>query len=115
MTPAVNTTPQRRERRTPIRGIKGGHPICLDALDLTHEDRGILEAAQRWAPYGGTPADEIWVNFGMSVPQFSREVERILGLRALRAFAPAIREQLSMVVNPATTKPARSSRSSRRR
>ena len=38
----------------------------------------MLQAAIRWDPYGGPPAEEIFVWFGLSEVQFFAHIERLL-------------------------------------
>lgn len=37
-----------------------------------------MQAAIRWDPYGGPPAEEIFVWFGLSEAQFFAHIERLL-------------------------------------
>ncbi|MFE7421106.1 hypothetical protein [Rhodococcus sp. NPDC057529] len=38
----------------------------------------MIRFAQIWMPYGGAPADEIFLNFGLSKPQFTEELRRAI-------------------------------------
>lgn len=48
---------------------------------MTHPDRTthlMLEFACSWRRFGGGPAEEIMVGFGLTAPEFFRRVERVL-------------------------------------
>ncbi|WP_158306516.1 DUF3263 domain-containing protein [Rhodococcus opacus] len=54
----------------------------------------ILEFACRWLPYGGPPADEIWIGFGMTAPRYEQRLAKILDTAAGREVPPDIRDRL---------------------
>src|SRR6476620_2294744 len=63
----------RRYRRNRYR--RGRMSQC-DSLSL--EDRTFISFARAWAPFGGVPAEETFIQFGMTTSQFTRRVNRIL-------------------------------------
>lgn len=48
-------------------------------------DRQILEHVLSWAPYGGAPADETFVRFGLSLTEFHARLDTILSTVELTA------------------------------
>jgi hypothetical protein len=44
----------------------------------------MMQAAIRWNPYGGPPADEIFVWFGLSEDRFFAHIQRMLALNEPR-------------------------------
>jgi hypothetical protein len=57
-------------------------------------DTAILEFACRWLPYGGPPADEIWVGFGMTMPRYEQRLAKILDSGAAREVPTDVRDLL---------------------
>ncbi|PQP14500.1 hypothetical protein C5613_40860 [Rhodococcus opacus] len=45
---------------------------------LSPDDRAFIAFAQAWAPFGGVPVEDTFVQFGMTVRQFTMRVNRIL-------------------------------------
>lgn len=62
----------------------------MDSLDSR-----ILEIARRWLPYGGAPAEEILVEFGITERRFDQHVARILNSEFASHLSPADRVALS--------------------
>ncbi|MDT2006399.1 hypothetical protein FXW78_20005 [Rhodococcus opacus] len=46
------------------------------------EVEDILAFARSWAPYGGPPEEETFINFGMSTERFAERVRQILHERS---------------------------------
>lgn len=57
-------------------------------------DSEMLNLARRWAPYGGVPASEIWITFGMGPERFFAHLIRILGTLTARELSPDQRQSL---------------------
>ncbi|RZL73271.1 MAG: DUF3263 domain-containing protein [Rhodococcus sp. (in: high G+C Gram-positive bacteria)] len=97
---ACGTYPSRRGREDePVRAIappgeSSSHPTAQYPLvpqrqnDMT-EDQTMLDFARIWAPYGGAPARDIFVTFGMSAAQFYENISRILRTLAARQIPEA--------------------------
>ncbi|WFR72859.1 hypothetical protein P9209_02850 [Prescottella defluvii] len=53
---------------------------------MGHDDHDLLAFAARWAPFGGPPAEETFVRFGMTLPRFHVRVQEAAArLRSKRA------------------------------
>ena len=53
-------------------------PTNQDALDWRHDWKAMLSFAQRWEPYGGGGASDIWLNFGVTERMFFRRLAYLL-------------------------------------
>jgi hypothetical protein len=62
---------RRHRNRARLREEKN-YRLSPDAAD-------IVRCARIWAPFGGPPADEIFVRFGMSQARFAERLWQILG------------------------------------
>ncbi|WP_430335020.1 hypothetical protein [Rhodococcus sp. ACT016] len=53
---------------------------------MGHDDHDLLAFAARWAPFGGPPAEDTFVRFGMTLPRFRIRVQEAAArLRSKRA------------------------------
>ncbi|MBQ9053036.1 MAG: DUF3263 domain-containing protein [Rhodococcus sp.] len=59
----------------------------------------MLDFACQWSPYGGAPAGEIWVEFGMTPDRFYEHVQRILDSPAAHAFAPPVHRRVDQLAS----------------
>ncbi|MFE7420282.1 hypothetical protein [Rhodococcus sp. NPDC057529] len=55
-----------------------------DAFELAKEEDQLLRFAARWAPYGGPPAGEVLITFGMTLPRYEFRVCEALARRRNR-------------------------------
>jgi hypothetical protein len=62
---------RRQRRRSRLRAEK--------YYRLSPEAADIVQCARIWVPFGGPPADEIFVRFGMSQARFTERLWQILG------------------------------------
>ncbi|RYF58007.1 MAG: DUF3263 domain-containing protein [Comamonadaceae bacterium] len=67
-------------------------------MRMFEEDRIMLDFARRWTHYGGAPAGEIWVEFGMTPDRFYEHIQRILGSLTSRSLPPHERHRLEQLV-----------------
>jgi hypothetical protein len=49
-------------------------------------DRDLMDFVRSWAPYGGPPADEVMVEFGMTPDQLAERVQLIVATERARRF-----------------------------
>jgi len=61
------------------------------------EDDAVIELACIWAPYGGAPADEIFIRFGINTGRFIELLWQILNSRHC---GPSFTEHLAVVYPP---------------
>ncbi|MGH3804039.1 MAG: hypothetical protein ACRDTD_28675, partial [Pseudonocardiaceae bacterium] len=52
--------------------------LRLGERRLSKDIEDYLEFARRWAPFGGPPEDEVFLNFGMSRARFNDRLGQIL-------------------------------------
>lgn len=52
-------------------------------LPLPSDECRIISSAIQWEPYGGVPADEAWLGFGLGVAGFYHRLSEILDSRDL--------------------------------
>jgi hypothetical protein len=74
---------QRRDRgreyvEDEIRRYRRRRRTAIQCDPLSPDDRAFIAFAQAWAPFGGVPAEDTFVQFGMTVRQFTMRVNRIL-------------------------------------
>lgn len=64
------------------------------------ENRRIVDFAVRWAPYGGPPAEDILVEFGMSSRRFYQQLKDIvLGCPMPDTERAVLTDKLKQIVN----------------
>jgi hypothetical protein len=72
-------------------------------------DRDLVDFVRSWAPYGGPPADEVMVEFGMTVDQLAERVQLIVATERARRVdrARAARVRRPGPASPKTSAPGR--------
>ncbi|MDT2007358.1 DUF3263 domain-containing protein [Rhodococcus opacus] len=63
---------QWRDRRRAADQTRNGR------IRLDKEAEEIVQFARRWSPFGGAPAHEIFIQFGMSPTRFAQRLQEIL-------------------------------------
>jgi Protein of unknown function (DUF3263) len=76
-------------------------PSRRDPPAIDPDDRHLLVFAIRWMPYGGGPADEIFIQFGMTPQRFYERLQEVIE-RHWSRIHPATRSQLVRVWSPQT-------------
>ncbi len=66
-------------------------------------DREILDYVRSWSPYGGPPADELLLEFGLTPDQLSERVEHIIAAEKSRWESELARPWLRVKPPRATT------------
>lgn len=68
----VSHSSARRTNRRALQTWSAGSP------EMDAESSAIVDFAVRWLPFGGPPADDILVEFGISMLTFAQRIEKIL-------------------------------------
>jgi hypothetical protein len=53
-------------------------------------DRDLVAFVRSWAPYGGPPADEVMVEFGLTLDQLADRMQLIAATERARRFEPGV-------------------------
>lgn len=67
----LHEPPERRQ--TPVADLEGTKPVVI----TPNEAARILELARRWAPYGGPPDDDIFIQFGLTRVEFMNRLANL--------------------------------------
>lgn len=69
--------PEESRRSTPStsnrQAARGTRPSGIDGFD-----RDMVEFTLQWTPFGHPPAEDIFIRFGMSMPQFYRRLRTVV-------------------------------------
>jgi len=75
--PGAQTAPEIRRYRQWQQRRRAANRTRAEEPKVDKEAEDILEFVRTWAPYGGAPAEEILVRFGMTPSRFKAKVREI--------------------------------------